>query len=143
LLPSPPLSGASLVRFEKDRDWASAMPECMDPGFPPDTTNCLELSMFRFATKNTNPRSDLARLAALRLAESSHTSLRFVSCTDEDGVLTLRGRVASYHLKQLAQSIVGKIDGVSEIVNCLEVPTAASAPEASHAIGRVSRFSPR
>lgn len=99
--------------------------------------------MFRFAAPNANSRSALARLATLRLAESSHTSLRSVSCTDREGVLTLRGRVASYHLKQLAQSIVSKIDGVSEIVNCLEVPTAASSPEASNVVGRVSCFRPR
>jgi hypothetical protein len=99
--------------------------------------------MFRFTAPNANSRSALVRLASLRLAENSHASLRRVSCTDREGVLMLRGRVASCHLKQLAQSIVSKIDGVSKIVNCLEVPAVASSPEASSAVGRVARFRPR
>jgi len=115
----------------------------MDLVSPLERTPCLEISMFRFAATSANPRSALARLATLRLAESSHTSLRSVSCIEDEGVLTLRGRVASYHLKQIAQSIVSKIDGVLEIVNCLEVPTAASSPEAASAVGRVARFRPR
>jgi len=47
--------------------------------------------------------------------------LRDVSCDFSGGVLTLRGRVPSYHLKQLAQSHVAEVPGVLEVDNCVEV----------------------
>jgi osmotically-inducible protein OsmY len=44
-----------------------------------------------------------------------------VSCECEHGVVFLRGRVQSYYHKQLAQEAVGKIDGVAQVVNEVEV----------------------
>ena len=40
------------------------------------------------------------------------------------GVLTLRGRVPTFYMKQIAQSLVGAIEGVSRIDNCLDVVNA-------------------
>ncbi len=58
------------------------------------------------------------------LASSSRRFLRCVDCRYRDGVLTLDGRVPTYYLKQLAQTHVARIDGVSEIENRIVVTSA-------------------
>jgi hypothetical protein len=72
--------------------------------------------------------SDVAR-ATLR--RSSYFELRSVSCDFHGGTLTLRGRVPSYHLKQLAQASVAELPGVVKIDNCVEV-VAAPITSSSH-----------
>ena len=99
--------------------------------------------MLVLTSHSSQPGSALACVASVRLAESSHRSLRFISCVDHDGVLTQQGSGATFNLKQLAQSIVGKIDGVLRIVNCLEVPAVASLHEAPATVGSVFRSRPR
>jgi osmotically-inducible protein OsmY len=99
--------------------------------------------MFRLAATSSRSRTPLARIASERLRESSHRSLWNVSCDDREGSLILRGRVASYHVKQLAQEIVSRIDGVEEIVNRLEVPDTLPSLETADAADRSARFRPR
>jgi len=49
-------------------------------------------------------------------------------CEVRDGVLLLRGRVPSYYMKQVAQSIVQCVEGALEIRNQLDVaPLPAGA----------------
>ena len=60
--------------------------------------------------------------ARSRLRRSGHRQLHLVSCEFREGVLTLCGQVSSCYLKQLAQTLAGKVDGVEEIDNQLEVP---------------------
>ena len=55
------------------------------------------------------------------LQDASYYPLRRISCEFHEGILFLRGRVPSYYLKQVAQEIIRKIDGVEEIANRLEV----------------------
>lgn len=62
----------------------------------------------------------VARLARERLG-TSHHFLRHIHCDFEDGVATLRGRVPSYYLKQVAQSLVSTVDGVERVENEVEV----------------------
>ena len=50
-------------------------------------------------------------------------ALRQVRCDYRAGVLVLRGRVASYFVKQVAQSAVAQIDGIRRVVNRIEVDT--------------------
>jgi hypothetical protein len=66
-------------------------------------------------------RSGVAQAAERRVQASPHFALRSVSCDYDKGILVLRGRVASYYLKQLAQEAVRKLDGVVVIVNVIEV----------------------
>lgn len=61
--------------------------------------------------------------AARRLQESPYHELHNVRCDYHEGILTLRGRVTSFYLKQLAQTAVAKIEGVEECVNRIEVRT--------------------
>jgi osmotically-inducible protein OsmY len=56
-----------------------------------------------------------------RLRESSYYYLRSIRCFYEAGVVTLRGRVPTFYLKQTVQSIVEKIDGVEQVVNLVDV----------------------
>ncbi len=64
---------------------------------------------------------EILEAAQAALRRSAYTELRSVSCDFSGGVLTLRGRVPTYYLKQLAQVSVADVPGVVEIHNRLEV----------------------
>ena len=73
----------------------------------------------------TNPFAalfqEITEIAQTTLRRSSYFELREVSCDFSGGVLTLQGRVPSYHLKQLAQASVANVPGVVEVRNRVEV----------------------
>ena len=60
-----------------------------------------------------------------RLLGSPYFALRNVGCVYRDGVLTLRGSLPTYYLKQMAQSVVTETEGVTTVVNQIEVKPAA------------------
>lgn len=64
--------------------------------------------------------------ASARLLRSSYGELRRVTGDFHEGILTLRGRVSSFYLKQIAQSLVQRLEGVERIVNRVEVTRPAS-----------------
>jgi len=65
---------------------------------------------------------DVVTVAAqARLMKSSYLELHHVLCEFHEGVLTLRGCVSRYYLKQVAQNAVRRLDGVAEIDNQLKV----------------------
>jgi osmotically-inducible protein OsmY len=55
------------------------------------------------------------------LQASPYTALRTVSCDYDQGTLFLRGRLASYYQKQVAQEAVLHLEGVDQVVNQIEV----------------------
>jgi len=59
--------------------------------------------------------------AQSRLRKSGYHELHLISCEFHEGVLTLRGRVSSFHLKQVAQELIRKLDDAEELNNRLEV----------------------
>ncbi len=59
--------------------------------------------------------------AGARLRCSAYRDIRGVTCEFHEGVLTLRGRVPSYYMKQIAQSLVLGMEEIEEINNRLEV----------------------
>ncbi len=61
-------------------------------------------------------------IAQRQLRESAYYSIRSVRCDFHEGVLTLRGCLATYYLKQVAQTLVAKVEGVQLINNRVEVP---------------------
>ena len=61
-----------------------------------------------------------------RLAESPYGFQRRVDAAYDNGVLTLSGRVPTFFLKQTAQSLVAKVDGVRQVINLVDVPLASS-----------------
>jgi osmotically-inducible protein OsmY len=44
-----------------------------------------------------------------------------LQCECNEGVITLVGHVGSYFLKQMAQTVVGRVEGVTRINNQLQV----------------------
>jgi osmotically-inducible protein OsmY len=64
---------------------------------------------------------EIERTAEDRLRHSSYLELRNVWCDYHEGVLTLRGHVPSYHLKQMAQAIMHDLEDDLELNNQLEV----------------------
>jgi hypothetical protein len=65
--------------------------------------------------------SPIVQAGERRLRESSYYYLRSIRCFHEAGVVTLRGRVPTFYLKQTVQSIVEKIEGVEQVVNLVDV----------------------
>jgi len=59
--------------------------------------------------------------AVKRLRTSPYSALKNLSCQYQDGSLVLRGKLASFYLKQLAQVIVAQVAGIERIENCIEV----------------------
>ena len=63
-----------------------------------------------------------------RLRNSGYHELRLVSCDFHEGVLTLRGQVSSFYLKQVAQELIRRLDGAEEVNNHLEVVAPPCPP---------------
>ncbi len=55
------------------------------------------------------------------LSQSPYSELRGLNGDFHEGILTLRGRVSSFYMKQVAQTLVKRVDGVERIVNRVEV----------------------
>jgi osmotically-inducible protein OsmY len=77
------------------------------------------------ATETLTPRPAPADLAERRLRSNPYLSLKNVSCDWLDGVLVLRGCLPSYYLKQIAQEVVARLDGVTAVDNQIQVVTPA------------------
>lgn len=65
--------------------------------------------------------SGLHDLVATAMLCSGYASLLFVDIEVEQGRVILRGRVPTYHLKQVAQSLIKRLPGVSRVDNRLLV----------------------
>ncbi len=48
-------------------------------------------------------------------------SMQRVTCKYKDAVLFLRGRLFSFHEKQVAQEVVSGVSGVTQVVNEIQV----------------------
>jgi osmotically-inducible protein OsmY len=59
--------------------------------------------------------------ALARLRGSSYAPLRRVRCEFDQGALVLRGRLATFFHKQLAQELVADVNGVERVINHIEV----------------------
>jgi osmotically-inducible protein OsmY len=73
---------------------------------------------------------EIAEIAQTALRRSAYVELRDVSCEFSGGILTLQGRVPTYHLKQLAQASVAEVPGVVEVHNRVEVAPPRSSENA-------------
>ena len=63
----------------------------------------------------------IAELAERRLRQSPYFYLKRLRCRAEGSVLSITGSVPYRQLSQLAERIVSRVDGVSQIVNSVEV----------------------
>ena len=71
--------------------------------------------------RESDRSADLSREIERRLLASSHRSLRSVHCHCHEGIATLRGRVTSFYLKQVAQTLVMGVAGIERVFNHIEV----------------------
>jgi osmotically-inducible protein OsmY len=69
----------------------------------------------------TNHPSPAGELAERRLRESAYFFLKTLTCHFDHGTLTLRGRVPHSRLREFAETIVSRVDGVYSINNQIEV----------------------
>lgn len=76
------------------------------------------------------PPANPAARAKLHLQSQSYSALHRISCEHRDGVLVLRGSVPSFHLKQLAQSLVLSLNSIGPLANLIEVRPANCGREA-------------
>ena len=60
------------------------------------------------------------RVAAI-LGKSPYLPLRTLRCSYDHGKLTLSGEVPTFYLKQLAQSVVSRINGPHGVMNLIRV----------------------
>lgn len=73
-------------------------------------------------------KDDLLRNAALnRLQSSGYAALRKLQCDVTDGVVTVYGIVSSYYLKQMAQTLLQRLNGIQTVTNSVVVQ-ALKAP---------------
>jgi osmotically-inducible protein OsmY len=84
-----------------------------------------------------SPSKDAIQMAAQQQLEASpYRELQGVSCFHHNGEMQLRGRVSSFYLKQMAQTIVRSVTGVEHIVNGIHVKSkldSASSKDPSEA----------
>lgn len=66
-------------------------------------------------------RANVGELAERCLRSNAYLALKNISCEFKQGVLTLRGCLPSYYLKQIAQAAVARVEGVERIENQIEV----------------------
>ncbi|MHB8861097.1 MAG: BON domain-containing protein [Pirellulaceae bacterium] len=59
--------------------------------------------------------------AHLQLQQAPYRELHHVTCDYHEGILTLRGRVSSFYMKQVAQTVVRCLNGVDRLLNRVEV----------------------
>ena len=59
------------------------------------------------------------------LRDSQYQVLAQVSCEFREGILILRGRVPSFYMKQIAQTVIRDLDDVVRVDNRLEVAEAS------------------
>ena len=55
------------------------------------------------------------------LLKSPYHAVRRVFCQYDHGTLFLRGRLPSFHQKQVAQEAIARVKGVTQVINRIEV----------------------
>ncbi len=71
------------------------------------------------------PLMQLGELAEARLRANPYLALKSITCDCRLGMLVLRGRVATYYLKQMATAAVADLPGVCRVVNQIDVGDTA------------------
>ena len=64
---------------------------------------------------------EIRRETEVRFRRSGYFALRDVSCDARHGVVSLRGCLPTYYLKQVAQAVAAEVEGVRCVVNLIKV----------------------
>jgi hypothetical protein len=80
----------------------------------------------RMGQDRCSERYGVADAVRVCLRKSPYSEIRDLSYDFDHGVLVLRGRLSSYYEKQLAQVVIARLPGISQLVNEIEV---AAAPQ--------------
>ena len=81
-------------------------------------------SAIGFTLGADSQRPSVELLARRRLADQVRVSLSAfnqVTCSYSQGILTLEGRLSSFYLKQVLQTLLRDLDGVTRIDNRVDV----------------------
>ena len=72
---------------------------------------------------SSDPQVRVEDLVHRKLAESGYFTCRSkeIECECHHGVLTLRGRVPSFYLKQMVQTVLKDVEGIERIDNQVDV----------------------
>jgi osmotically-inducible protein OsmY len=65
--------------------------------------------------------NDIQALAQAGLLACPYREVQKIKCLFSNGVMLLRGQVSTFHMKQVAQTILMNIEGVKRIVNSIQV----------------------
>ena len=80
------------------------------------------MSAYSLTSEGNLPKPHIVAQAARdRLRSNPYWPVRRVSCECDEGRLFLRGRLSSFFHKQLAQEAVADVDGVTQVINEIEV----------------------
>ena len=80
--------------------------------------------MIAVAVSHTATDSLLASTISTHLSETNRASLRRLSVNVADGEVTLRGRVGSFHEKQIAIQTCRVLPGIDRLIDAVEVSAA-------------------
>jgi osmotically-inducible protein OsmY len=81
----------------------------------------LEAGFLTDRTHEPAGKHPTARAAERLFEQCPYAALRELSCEFHEGLLILKGRVDSFYLKSVAQTVARGVAGVREIENHLEV----------------------
>ncbi len=79
--------------------------------------NKIEIPPMRPATR----AASILQLARIPLTASPYPALRRLDCYFHEGVLPVRGRVSTFHERQMAWIVLCELTGVEEFVDRVEV----------------------
>lgn len=68
-----------------------------------------------------DPDRMLAERAEQRMRSNPYLALKNITCEVLDGTLILQGQLPTYYLKQRASVAVADLDGISRVINLIEV----------------------
>jgi len=79
------------------------------------------MTAFEVADGEPEIHARIKELAEGRLRNHPHLALKNICCVYLNGVLSLRGCLPTYYLKQLAQEAVADLEGVARTDNQIQV----------------------
>ena len=73
------------------------------------------------ASSHNDERRRVELAAQEKLLQTSYPEIRHLICEFHEGILSLRGRVSSFYMKQQAQAALQGLAGFERVMNHLEV----------------------